>query len=767
MKIKRAIAGGLTAITAGATLALGAGAVTLGDFVQVTGNTMTSPYIVIGGNAAAEDTLAGADIGVALAGQATKDVTIPGAQGTMSVTNGALIEGEVYKMYVGTALSDPNRKPDLTKDDLPVVLSGGRVDHKTITDVDYSEYLTMGGQAVSWTKESEWEEAALNLKLDTSTVAYTYKVVFQSGLDTQYIESKEISLLGKNYVFAGQDSDLTNISMVLYAAGQTETVAAGSSTTVTVGGSDYVITIVGINTDGSAATIDINGEAFDVDTTDDNYVTKGDLNVYIKSIRAFKFPAESGAVQLFIGSEKLTLDSSNNEIVKGETTVDGATVTFSQLTSYVASDSENEAKIYEIQITYTPDEDAYLKAGDAMGDGIFEAFKIAYGGIFPDLMASSKDVIEITKSSSTKVKLAFTNKAGDKCSMNTYYTTDDEWGDGSYNIRVLNPAGGNPLSDFNESGNISEKDFFLVNRGYDSYILQYTSTDNTNNVIKIKDVCSGTTFDASTTTKFFYLGGQKYNFDVEMVSEVIRVNQTGGVAGEAVPLYTAHKTQIQLYDATPGEFWVTEAPFSLAGVQCATEVTLNVSTGLSAGEVDTIDVKNASAALAGSGLVSKDDTDYEYGVSASGTYIIRNTDADTLKIYAPEIQTPVFVAVGSDPSFSAGDGVSGGTVKQAVLIKNSISKMESEISTSTLDRDVVLLGGPCANGLVATVLNMSASSGACSSEFTALYPTEGVIKVVTNAFGSGQKALVVAGVDRAATRALAVKVMQGTISYSA
>jgi hypothetical protein len=760
MQIKKVIAGGLAALAAGATLAFGAGAVTLKDFVTVTGNTMTSPYVVIGGNAAAEDTLAGADIGVALGGKATTTVSVPGAQGGMSVANGALIEGESYRLYIETPLNDANRKPDLTKDDLPVVLAGGTVDHKTISDVDYSEYITMGGQSVTWSKEAEWTQAALNLKLGTSTPAYTYKIVFQSGLDTEYVESKEITMLGKDYVFSGQDTDLTNTSLVLYAAGQTETISAGSSTTVTVGGDSYEITVVGINTEGSAATIDINGEAFDVNTGDDNYVTKGDLNLYVKSIRAFKFPAESGSVQVFLGSEKLTLDSSNNEISKGENIVDGSYVNFTQVSGN---------KIYEIQIKYTPDEEQYMQAGESVSDGIFDAFKIAYGGIFPELAAASKDMVTIDKSSSTKVSLDFTNKAGNKCDMNVMYidTGTPKWHDGSYSIHVTQPAGTNPLTDWNESGNISEKDYFLVNRGYDSYILQYVSTDSSNNLIRLKDMCSGTSFDASTTTKFFYLGGQKYEFEVNLDTEVIRVDQTGGTAGEQVPLFTEHKAKIELVSAEAGNFTVTEAPFSEAGIQGATQVTLDVVTSTSSGEVDTVDVVNDTAAMAGNGLIGKDDTDYEYGVTASGTYVVRNTDSDTLQIYTPEVPTPVHVAVGTDPTFATGEGVTGGTVEQAVEIRNSISKMESEVTTSSLDRDLVLIGGPCANGLVAEVLGMSSTSPDCSNEFTALYPTEGVIKVVNDAFDSGQKALVVAGVDRTQTRNLAVKVMRGTLDYSA
>jgi hypothetical protein len=214
----------------------------------------------------------------------------------MGVSDGVLIEGEAYKLYIGTALNNANRKPDLTKDDLPVILSGGTVDHKTITDVDYSEYLSTGAQSVTWKKQSDWTEAALNLVMDTSNAAYTYKIVFQSGLDTgyaaskDYIRSKEITLLGKKYVFSGEAADLSNTSLVLFAAGQTETVSAGSSLTVEVAGQSYVITVVGIDTDGNTATIDIDGEAYDVadaSANGDTYVTKGDLNVYIKSIRAF------------------------------------------------------------------------------------------------------------------------------------------------------------------------------------------------------------------------------------------------------------------------------------------------------------------------------------------------------------------------------------------------------------------------------------------------------------------------------------------------
>ena len=762
MEIKRVIAGGLAVLTAGATLALGAGAATLGDFVTVTGNTMTSPYIVIGDNAAAEDTLAAADIGVALAGQATTTVTVPGAQGTMSVSDGVLIEGEAYKLYISTALDSTTRKPDLTLDDLPVMLGGGTVDHKTITDVDYDELLSLGGNSVTFTKESEWDEGALNLKFDDSSRLYTYKIIFGSGLDSEYVEGKSITILGKEFVFSSQDADLDNTSLVLFAAGQTETIAAGASATVTVEGSDYVVTVVGVNVAGDAATIDVNGEAFDVNVVDDNYIQKGDLNLYIKSIRAFKYPAESGSVQVFIGSDKLTLDADNNEIQKGNDKVDGAWLNFTQVSAN---------KIYEIEIRYTADDDVNVLSGESYTDPVFGAFKIAFGGIMPALDSDAKDLVRINKNGNTKVKLTFTNKAGQECSMDVYNTT--EWAYGTKMLRTANPTASDArtgMDSWNQSGNISEGDYFLVSQNYNSYILQYVSTDSTNNLVRLKNMCTSTNFDASITTQFFYLGGQKYEFVINTDSETIRLNQTGASSPSAsnVPLYTSGKAAIVLNyaDAKRADILLTEAPFSVAGIQGASQITMNVSATISTGNIDTVDIVNASASLVGTGLLSKEDTDLSYGVTTAGTYVVRDSDADTLAFYTPEVPTPVYVAVGNNPAFSTAEGVTGGTVDQAVQIQNSIGRMESDITASTLDRHVVLIGGPCANALVGEVLNMSASRPQCSADFVALYPTEGVISVVEDAFVTGKMALVVAGVDRDATRALAVKVMQGTVSYS-
>jgi hypothetical protein len=142
-----------------------------------------------------------------------------------------------------------------------------------------------------------------------------------------------------------------------------------------------------------------------------------------------------------------------------------------------------------------------------------------------------------------------------------------------------------------------------------------------------------------------------------------------------------------------------------------------------------------------------------------GTMVKYDTDGQGLvEITYPDNQADAVVAVGSNPSFTtAGGGV---TVDTAVKITEPVAKLDSEISTSAVTFDLVLVGGPCVNTLVAELL---ADTVTCD---TWAY-SEGIIKEVSGIFGTSHKALVVAGTTKADTRALAAKVMKGTLSYEA
>jgi hypothetical protein len=158
------------------------------------------------------------------------------------------------------------------------------------------------------------------------------------------------------------------------------------------------------------------------------------------------------------------------------------------------------------------------------------------------------------------------------------------------------------------------------------------------------------------------------------------------------------------------------------------------------------------------------DTFKSSGMDAYGTYVTYYNPTGTTEtvIYYPDTQAIATVAFGLDPVITSSSSTQ---VEVAQKITSPVAKFASEVDTDTLTSDLILVGGPCANTLVAT-LAADNTTGIPTCEDWDMDST-GIIKEVTNAFGSGQKALVVAGTNAADTRSLAAMVMEGTLDYSA
>ncbi|MEM5772008.1 MAG: hypothetical protein QXO19_02510 [Candidatus Aenigmatarchaeota archaeon] len=99
----------------------------------------------------------------------------------------------------------------------------------------------------------------------------------------------------------------------------------------------------------------------------------------------------------------------------------------------------------------------------------------------------------------------------------------------------------------------------------------------------------------------------------------------------------------------------------------------------------------------------------------------------------------------------------GTTYKEAVPITSNVVKLDSEVSASDKSGyDLVLVGGPCVNSLVADLATAGKFDYTCEN-----WPAEnfGIIKVVKDAFTSGKTALIIAG-TRAQDTMLAARVVQ-------
>ena len=173
------------------------------------------------------------------------------------------------------------------------------------------------------------------------------------------------------------------------------------------------------------------------------------------------------------------------------------------------------------------------------------------------------------------------------------------------------------------------------------------------------------------------------------------------------------------------------------------------------------------SAICSSGWCSTSDNDVDVSGDRYGTFVSRNTeDPGEVDVHYPDNQVVMGVGIGANPAFS----VSGeaGTVQVAYKITAPVAKLANEVPTpASLTRDAVLVGGPCANALVATLMDTTTDWPACGEAADIAGLSEGIIKEYTDAFGSGQKALVIAGMTGDDTRALTAKVLAGTLDYSA
>jgi hypothetical protein len=210
--------------------------------------------------------------------------------------------------------------------------------------------------------------------------------------------------------------------------------------------------------------------------------------------------------------------------------------------------------------------------------------------------------------------------------------------------------------------------------------------------------------------------------------------------------------------AYPAVVFMEEKGKNLANTDVKDFVITTVADGSGSGVDMTVQTPVLTSATQFSQSLQSDNSVTNY-VDRYGTMVRYDTDSNGLvEITYPDDQAVSTVAVGESPAFGAG---AAGSVQVAVKLTSPVAKLASEVSATAPGADLILVGGPCANTLVAKLL--APSNITCANWAY----TTGIIKEVTDGFTDGHKALIVAGSQATDTRALAAKLISGTLSYSA
>jgi hypothetical protein len=599
-----------------------------------------------------------------------------------------------------------------------------------------------------------------------------------SAVDTTY----KIKLFGNEYTFG---STHTNETLEFYTSTGAETVSltgVGSKSTVTIEGTSYEFELKGWGHEDTTPGVFLKVNGVSTSPAEwregSTYTLPGTTTkVYINDVSVISTGGQDKTVScdLFVGTKKLKI--SNGAAVEKNDVA---------LVNTLATISASGSKINTIKIQIAPDTDEYLFSGNTFTDPVWGSFKFALGDMTPSLTAASRDYILVAKEGTNKVKLTFKNKEGTQYATNvfTYDTSTNGWErttDGTYDFHVRECNTSYPTT------NITVGDYFVLTNAADqtSYILKYANcyphATASSRYVEFRDISSGGAIYKIYYTTDPYIRIGSSNFKVANLtnncagSKEVAVDLNGNdVLTEAsyVNIYTEGGAYIDLTNTTPDLIKITENPlFNITGSNGPTGIQMSITSTYSSSDYVGFTIDGTTAAQGGQvGSANK----YQY-ITDYGTYLEKDTDVDTVKIYYPG-DRPAYanVAIGTNPVFSTSGG-GGGTYNEAVPIMNPVAKLDTQVSTTGLTADLILVGGPCANTLVKQLLNTEWSVTDSCSEWGTKVGTAsgtGLLTTITNAFGSGHKALIVAGSNADDTRNLCdnyvikgnVGPIQGTIA---
>jgi hypothetical protein len=665
----------------------------------------------------------------------------------------------------------------------------------------------------------------MNVGTLTSSPVYTTRLVFSKALNISHndVKSQAMTLFGNEYTIG---SESTDTALYLYGGAQKNTVSEGETASITVSGTDHTVKVIGVSdTTVAVIEVDGVSKEVSEGTSYTINGDKGKIDVYVDAVYHFGKESQVSSVRLSLGAAKIKLGNGDPVKVGTDLdSVDGTLVTLtgaplSKLEIAIAMEDSDADHIAEgvpftdpvfgsfqvafggiapaidssarttLNLKTAGDDKANFKYTDYRGNE--KEITFAYDNdqvtstVTPILGTSStKDIFVVEGVSVAKddyVVLA----QGDFSHL--YQLTDiDDIGSSSAAIELTDQFDGSKITINMESPGYTNATAYIDGQAYyvnASTDVEFTwgttaAPDSVGNETTVFPMLGGRNGEAlaliwNTTLNntWAYLPGGSSGYTVAWIDDATTTVNAGQVtytfgatAGNEATLLSVNG--VSLSGSHPIVLLLEEKgkDASLSDVRNAV-IMQTATEGTSPAKMDISSTVTFTDASNPTFTSSTANTYVSKAVDRYGAHVTKNTeDQNTVEVTYPDEQATVTAGIGPSPSFtSAGGAVE---VETAVKITAPVAKLASEvqamINANTLNADVILVGGPCANSLVAT-LAADGHVDACDSWGY----TTGVIKEVADAFVTGKKALIVAGTMADDTRSLAAKVMQNTLSFEA
>lgn len=779
MKVRKAIkkiaALGTGATMLGATI-FGAAAADLSDYPDplFIEDGMFDGEIVVGDAAAAVDIIGAVDIATNLQFEAKESVPIT-VSGVSATT---VVEGDAYKISKSSNPLNLREQVDapiqtVTSDELNALADGTVRNQKgTFT---YNQYIDLAAsaQADYLVDSDQSDDPNLYLKFDQDTMVYKYKVNFPTALESDVdadgdlddLDNKKMTLLGKEYTILNTNNATNGeLTLELMGGAVQDTMEEYTSKTYTLNGVDYEVEVIAISS-APEVILKVNGEVTDKLTESDTFTLNDGTEIGVKTILENEGTEAGGGdiVEFYLGASKVELQEAdwtqdtNGTLTVGQDTMDA-------FVNIKGTSEGDVVKISEIQVQFNAQEDYYVPVGGKLSEQLDEDYK---GNMFLeniDYQFASLDMGDaeevVLTPSSDNLQVTLTTKTGGEFSFNAMFQDGDSannvgLGDSPSDLWITDPA-----------TNIAKGYFFGLSEDEFSHVMEVDKFDDNDNQVWFEDVASGDVIKVSaglcngnpgSYDSELILDGKTYNFWADCDNEVVNFEDFGadnanyGTTNSTVLFTKAGAiVEIGLTSATTGGYVniyeEERGDETFADYSNSTNVRIDQYSDKEELEIASVNqVKGYGPVM--KSWDSKDN--YQTGYTDYGTYFMYDTDDNgklTIQYPSDEAEVAVYVTSGVTTTSNVGESEGGDLTSTTVnAIPVGTAKLASEVS-NVAGQNLIVVGGPCVNGVAATLMGRSLGGAGCADGFE---EGKAIIKLYEN---GDNVAMLVAGATGLDTR---------------
>ena len=738
---KKIVALSTGALMLGATLA---GALAANDLAAypapfVEGGALSDTVIVVGEGAAVADVLGAVDVAAALQAAAVSQEAVEVSSTVApTVDEGVKIEKSGDKFNYNDRIYGV--KPEaVDKNDLDMLKDKTFADSKGTNkdDRDYTQEIqfrsseNVGNFSLYQPGKNDnypdGRDAGDYLYFKRGQFLYNYTVDFKTAVTTANaadLEGNTIELQGNTYTITSATVTSTNVDKLTLVAGD-NTVWLVQDQPYTIGSN--TVTVVDVDSGATKCGVNVDGVTKWVDTSSSE--TFGDLSVTVlDAVAVYTKDYDADTCQLSLGSSEIVLEDGQVVSVAG-VELDGSSVAFRD------GSWDGFAVTYKLgqETSGLNQADVYLAPNEAWVDPVFGNWKIEFAGVTADYEEMTFDV------SSDDATFKFPNYDGKEVVIPFHR-------DSTLGI-ILGETTSAPLlkPGENYTGDPVGVQLLYTTSGHEVHVLEISSLtcDGSTNKTSIRDVTYDNTYVAKDEALAVDCHGREVislgslgNIDLDM--NATHINYTLGNTIGNGSIYTKYEGVVTLDDAASAADGHAQVSYTeKQDVKTPQKVLLNMTWDSTDEEINFGTIKAGTAGTTAMSWVNhvQGDSDTQKAVTEKGTMVTKDNKyklSATIKAPEKDAYANVFVVPMSATISSGGSS----SVKSDSVNPFSVGLAVLDSDAEALDKNMIVVGGPCANTVAAELMGDPAD---CTEGFEA---GKAMVKFFDR---SGKAALLVAG----------------------